>query len=110
MSDKRNLLIEFYDKHYKPLTILPIIFLVVCLGIIAFNYFSTGEIIQRDITLKGGVTIIVTPTSEVDLDQLEKTLSLQHPDLEIETRNLGGTGFIVESDTVDPTKIEILIK
>ncbi|HLD19331.1 MAG TPA: protein translocase subunit SecF [Candidatus Nanoarchaeia archaeon] len=110
MSDKRNLLIEFYDKHYKPLTILPIIFLVVCLGIIAFNYFSTGEIIQRDITLKGGVTIIVTPTSEVDLDQLEGALRLKHPDLEIELRKLGGTGFIVESDTVDSARIDNIIK
>ena len=110
MSDKRNLLIEFYDKHYKPLTILPIIFLVVCLGIIAFNYFSTGEIIQRDITLKGGVTIIFTPTSEVNLEALEGALRLKHPDLEIELRKLGGTGFIVESDTVDSARIDNIIK
>jgi len=110
MSEKRNPLIELYDKRYKQLTILPIIFLVICLGIIAFNYFSTGEIIQRDITLKGGVTIIFTPTSEVNLEALEGALRLKHPDLEIELRKLGGTGFIVESDTVDSARIDNIIK
>ncbi|MEK6967252.1 MAG: protein translocase subunit SecF [Nanoarchaeota archaeon] len=109
-SVKKNHLREFYDKNYKPLALLPVLLLIACLGIIAFNYFSTGELITRDITLKGGVSIIVTPTNPVNTDDIGKTLRAQHPDLQIETRTLGGTGFIVESDTVDPAKIDGLIK
>ncbi|TAL56172.1 MAG: protein translocase subunit SecF [Nanoarchaeota archaeon] len=110
MSDKKNPLVHFYDKNYKILTIVPMILLILSLGVIAFNYFSTGEVIGRDITLKGGVTITVTKSANVDLASLASKLLSENPGLEINVRSLAGTGFIVESDTVDQTRIDALVK
>ncbi len=108
-AKKRNPFIRFYDRHYKVLTIMPVIFLLICLGIIGVHYIATGDIISRDITLKGGVNIIITPGKAVDVASLQSELRSQFKDLQIETRTLGTTGFTIESDTVDTARIDALI-
>ncbi len=111
-SPKHNPLVHFYDKHYKQLTIIPIAVLVLCLIIIGVKFAMTGDIIERDVTLKGGATITITSSAQVDLHELRSSLQKKFPDLSIETKQLGQvgaqTGFIIEVDAVEKETIDAI--
>lgn len=65
--------LDFYTKHNKKLVWIPIFIIVLCLVIILTNYFKTGDIINKDVTLEGGVT--ATIYTEADSKTIEKALS-----------------------------------
>ncbi len=48
-----------YETEHKKLLIIPFALLFICIGILAFNFVSTGEVIERGIGLKGGTSITV---------------------------------------------------
>ncbi len=48
---------EFYNRNYKKLLFIPILLLVLSLIIIGNNYRKTGDIINKDVSLKGGLSI-----------------------------------------------------
>ena len=50
---------NFYEKNYKKLIIISYSILLISIIIILVSYFKTGEPFQRDITLKGGVTVSI---------------------------------------------------
>ena len=69
---------DFYNKYYKVLTLIPIILLLGSLGVIYMNYLKTGDFVNMDVTLKGGITATVTttqrfPNLESDLKSLLNT-------------------------------------
>ncbi len=96
---------EFYDKHYKKLTIIPILLVVVCLGLIIFNYVQTGTIMQKDVSLEGGVT--ATISTDASFEGLEEHLKLKLTGSEIGVRRLSefGTddqvGILIEATSTD---------
>jgi hypothetical protein len=55
-------LFDFYYKNYKKLILIPIILLIFNLSVLAYNYFSTGSIVNMDSSLKGGVTLTFNMT------------------------------------------------
>lgn len=65
--------LDFYTKHNKKLVWIPIFIIVLCLVIILTNYFKTGDIINKDVTLEGGVT--ATIYTQADSKTIEKALS-----------------------------------
>jgi len=86
---------DFYDRNYKKFMILPFALLVASITLIIFQVVTTGDYIHRDVTLKGGVTITIPLDKEVDLAQLQKSLSLDFPKNDISARSLkrGGQDF-----------------
>ena len=50
---------EFYIKNLGKMQAIPIIILVICLGILFGSYFSTGQFLEKDISLKGGSIITI---------------------------------------------------
>ena len=52
-----------YQGHYKKLLIIPFALLVLAIFSIGFKLSATGDFINRDVSLKGGVTITV-PTDQ----------------------------------------------
>ncbi|MDO8516827.1 MAG: hypothetical protein Q7S33_01770 [Nanoarchaeota archaeon] len=65
MNEKLN---QFYDKNYKKILIIPILFMILSLAYIFYFYNQNGDIIQKDVSLTGGTTISVfTDKSVVDL-------------------------------------------
>jgi preprotein translocase subunit SecF len=73
----------WYNKNYKKLLIIPAVLLGISLIYIAFFYFQTGDIINKDVSLSGGSTItILTDVPAVDLEaHISKTIS----DFEVKT-------------------------
>lgn len=93
---------HFYESQYKKLLILPFGLLLTAIILIGYQFAATGEIINRDISLKGGVTVTVSTAQNVDMLNLEKTLSSKFPNNGIATNSISQfgrqTGFIVEAD------------
>ena len=65
---------KIYDKNYKKLLLVPVIILVLSLIILGVSYSSTGEFVQRDISLKGGISITIEK-SNLNEDEISSYLS-----------------------------------
>ncbi|MBI4154109.1 hypothetical protein HY501_02135, partial [Candidatus Woesearchaeota archaeon] len=94
---------DLYAKHYKILTIIPIVILLISLGVLYNNYRVTGEIVAQDVTLKGGITATVTTTQPVPNVE-EELKSMLNADISVRTlREFGSNkqiGFIIETPDV----------
>jgi preprotein translocase subunit SecF len=68
-----------YDRHYKPLLLIPIIILLLSLVYLGIFYSKNGDIIDRDVSLSGGTSITIN--GEIDQNQLEAGLREKFPDI-----------------------------
>jgi len=65
---------DWYNKNYKKLLWIPIILLALSLFQLGQMYTTTGEFIQKDITLTGGTSITFFTEQYVDIDELSNFL------------------------------------
>jgi len=102
---------NFYDKEYKKLLIIPFTLLLLSIVYIAIHAATTGDFINRDVSLKGGITIAVPLEDTLDIILLEEKLASEFPGNDISVRSMkkGGAqiGVIIEAD-IDGTKKEVL--
>ncbi len=61
---------QFYNKNYKKLLIIPIVLLILSLLIIINHYNKTGDIVNKDVSLKGGLSIEIYTEKQIDKDFL----------------------------------------
>ena len=80
-ESKKQKFTKFYNKNYKKFLVIPAILLVFSLGYLFYFYSQNQDIIHRDVSLTGGTTITVH--SEIDIDELERELSLSLPDFSV---------------------------
>ncbi|MFH1638358.1 MAG: protein translocase subunit SecF [Candidatus Woesearchaeota archaeon] len=105
---------EFYDKNYKKLTIIPILLVLIALGLIIFNYVQTGNIMQKDVSLEGGVT--ATISTSASFEGLKDRLTQSLPESEISVRSLSefGTeeqiGILIEATDVEEEQLTSALK
>jgi len=101
-----------YEDHYKKLLILPIMLLLFAVLLIGVKVATTGEFINKDVSLKGGVTVTV-PSDNADILQLKNALSLKFPENDISTKALSQfgsqVGVIVEAD-MEGSESDILVE
>lgn len=64
--------LDFYTKHNKKLVIIPIAIIILCLAVVLNNYIQTGDIVNKDVTLEGGVT--ATVYTEKNAEHVEEAL------------------------------------
>lgn len=67
-------LFEVYEKDYKKLMIIPFGLLIFFISVLLFSQLTTGEIIQRDISLKGGTAITVYDDIPLSITEIENAL------------------------------------
>tara|TARA_Y100000310_G_scaffold175412_1_gene175460 strand:- start:2471 stop:3346 length:876 start_codon:yes stop_codon:yes gene_type:complete len=98
-----------YTEHYKKLFFIPIILVVLAFGVLLMNYVSTGDIIDKDVSLKGGTTLTVYTTD--DFTGLDDHLRESLPGSDLNVRELSEfasdvrIGFIVEASDVDDQEL-----
>jgi len=73
-SKKKISLGEWYDKNYKLLLLISILFSVACIAYLVIFALKTGDIMNKDITLTGGTLITVYTDKETDLKVLESKI------------------------------------
>jgi preprotein translocase subunit SecF len=69
----KYMILETYVKKQKKLIIVPIIILIISLFLIFNQYKHTGEFINKDVSLKGGIS--ATLYTEKTVDNLEQKLA-----------------------------------
>ncbi len=95
----------FYLKHYKILLYIPLLATLLALVIIGMHYQQTGDIMNKDVSLRGGRTATIYTTTPIDLPTLEKGLRTVFSDVDIKKLAEFGSdqsiGVIIEVDTQD---------
>jgi preprotein translocase subunit SecF len=103
-KDFRDGLVDFYFVHYKKMLFIPLILLIVAISLLFVKFQTTGDFINRDISLKGGISLTVIEEN-FDMNSIESLMQKQLPENEVSIRLLRSTGrtigFIVESDIQD---------
>src|SRR3989338_1590510 len=74
VADERNFIIKSYDRNYKKLLLIPSAVVVIAVIILLSSFYSTGEFFQKDISIRGGVTVTVMETYR-DLGELQEFLT-----------------------------------
>ncbi|MCK9568355.1 hypothetical protein M0R72_05395 [Candidatus Pacearchaeota archaeon] len=66
-------LIQFHDKNYKKLLILPLFLILFCFGYLFFFYSQTNGFFYKDISLQGGTSITIN--GEINVEDLQSAVS-----------------------------------
>jgi len=74
---------KFYNKNYKIMLLIPVIFLLLCTFYLYNFQAQNGDIIIKDITLSGGTSIQIT--SQVDIEELRTTLEENFEEVSVRT-------------------------
>ncbi len=75
--------INWYDKNYKLLLLIPLALLLSSFIYLGIFYFQTGDFIKKDVSLTGGTTITIFSEQEINLQNLEQSLSEKLDDFSI---------------------------
>lgn len=83
---------QFYEKHYKTLLYIPLIIIVLSLIFLGLKYARGEELIKRDVSLTGGITLTVNYGEQVSLVDLEKSLSEKFREVTVRKLSEVGSG------------------
>ncbi len=102
-----------YDTKYKTLMLIPIILVVLAFVQLGYQYATTGDVVSKGISLKGGSTILIPYNSQIQSDTLLLALSTQFSGHEFSVRQLTKTGVVthlaLDSDLQDQNSIDGMI-
>lgn len=68
---------DFYYKHYKPIMLIPFALFVIFFIILGMKFAQTGDIINKDVSLSGGISATVYTPKSIDAQKLEASLAEQ---------------------------------
>lgn len=92
---------DWYVDNISYLIIIPILFVIASLATFALTYAETGDVIYRDLSLSGGVSLTVLETT-ASADSVQNQLSSEYPNNDINVRTLTELGqqigVVVEAD------------
>ncbi len=97
---------SFYNKNYKKLMIIPLLVLAISIAILSINYFRTGEFIEKDVSLTGGISVTVETERDLNIDELRSEISSKFPESDVDVRRLTDfttgrqLGFTVEASKI----------
>jgi len=105
---KERGLLEFYRTKYKILLLIPFIILALAIGQIAFQTVTTGDFINKGVSLRGGVTLTVFGSYGLEALELEEFLAAGvNDDISVRLlRNTGvNSGYIIDAPVGSETEI-----
>ncbi len=104
---------QIYEKDYKKLMIIPFLILILSLAVLTHTKLTTGEFIEKDISLKGGLLITIQTSESLDISKIQEDIQSQ---IKASTRvkqlrNIGGgiLSYTIESDTLDSDQLKVAI-
>lgn len=103
-----------YEHKYKLLMIIPILLVVLALLQIGYQTITTGDFINRGVSLKGGSTITLNQVEGINPDELGSFLKDKFPSRDIDIRTLTTAGTInaiaIDTDAQQTTEIDAITK
>jgi preprotein translocase subunit SecF len=108
--EKRNFLLEIYDKHYKKLLIISILLLLFSFIVIGNQYITTGDFVSRGVSLTGGLSLtLYAPTNNtMTADDIQGYLIKEFPKADITVRTFGSESslkFSVEASGIEEQEL-----
>ncbi|MBI2663898.1 hypothetical protein HYX10_00970 [Candidatus Woesearchaeota archaeon] len=61
-QEQRNFFLKHYDENYRKLLIIPAAVVLLAVAVLLFSYSTTGEFFQKDVSIRGGVTVTILKT------------------------------------------------
>ncbi|MBN1544107.1 protein translocase subunit SecF [Candidatus Woesearchaeota archaeon] len=108
-SNLTGKILDFYEYNYRKSLWFTIILLVISLIIIGVYTATTGELIPRGVSLKGGVTLTVPYEGQLNIEDLQTYLRGEFPKASISVRAMSSAGerigFIVDASDADPEEL-----
>jgi len=101
-----------YEKDYKILLVIPFILLLLAFIQIGVQYGTTGDFVNKGISLKGGSTITFDKIDGIDPSVLEESIQSKFTRAQVSVRTLNSAGRVVaisvDSDAQETDEIDIL--
>lgn len=95
---------DFYIKNLKKLQLIPIIMLALSLAFLFYTYSTTGQFLDKDISLKGGSTITINTNK--DTTNIESFLNSKFENAEFSVRKLTKFGTSVPEGVIIETNLD----
>jgi len=112
MSIKSSLK-NIFEKKYKLLLIIPFLLLILAMVQIGVQTATTGDFVQKGISLSGGSTITII-RADIDSVDLQNHLMSEFPKADLSVRKLvqtgQQTGITIESDAQTQPEVDSLVK
>lgn len=89
-----RVLLDFYDVHYKKFLMFSMLVLLVCIGFLGVTFVRTGELVERGVSLKGGMTLTVPVDVPVNPDVVKAGLSEELSGADLNVRAISDRGVI----------------
>ena len=102
---KAGKFLNFYEKKYKQLLIVSFLILALSLAVIGYNLATTGDFIDKGISLKGGITVTVLTEQPIVGEELRLQLLEELPNADINVRTTSELG-VQKSIIVDASDTE----
>ncbi|MFH1506670.1 MAG: protein translocase subunit SecF [archaeon] len=83
---------SWYSEHYKKMLIIPFAILLLAIILIGVQVATTGDFVNRGISLRGGLSVTLLTGQDIDVTLLQSQLQGEYPDLEIAVRSLAEAG------------------
>lgn len=74
--------------------IFTIVLLFLAVGVLGYNYATTGEFVEKGVSLKGGITLTVSTNTDLDTSALKAVLQQKLLKSDVEIRRLTEAGMI----------------
>ncbi|MEM4267791.1 MAG: protein translocase subunit SecF [Candidatus Woesearchaeota archaeon] len=101
---------KIYFTEYKKLIIIPIVILILSLIQIGYQIATTGDFINKGVSLRGGATISFTAAeSNINLLSLQEELKAETSNGDIIVRKIGSRGVIIEAGVYENEELQKLI-
>ncbi len=100
-----------YEKYYKALLIIPFGMLLIAILLIGLKVHNDGDFINRDVSLKGGISFAIPLDKEIDNLALQNYLLKQYPQNDIFVKSFRQSstnfGLIVDIDLKESNQQKI---
>ena len=96
----------FYNKNYKLLMLIPITALILSLSYLVYFYNQNGDILNKDISLKGGISATIYTDKDINLDELSSKLNGASVRKLADLTSGKKLGIIIETDQTDSEKLK----
>lgn len=104
---------NLFEKNQKKMMILPILMIVVSLIFLITTYSRTGDLIDKDVSLSGGMTLTLYTENPIDQNTLEESLRKDFSEISIRKLSEFGTnkeiGVVVETPEINEEAIKLRI-
>jgi preprotein translocase subunit SecF len=111
MSDKLE---KMFRNHQKKMMILPILLILMASVFLVNTLATTGEIIKKDVSLSGGMSVTLYTPTQIDKEKLEQHLRPSFSQLSIRGLSEFGTeqeiGIVIETVDTDEETLKQKIK